>query len=152
MLACTTLVQFLSRIVTHLLLSVVDSRRFYDNRQVTSWSDRQGMAHDLVSKVLGVFFMQTETVVFFVAVPLFQFDDKVNRLRILDALNTEQRLDIDDADATKLDEMTRDIRRRADQSDVTDFTQLYNIIAYQTVSTLDQLQCSLTLADAALLL
>ena len=108
------------------------------------------MAHDLVSKVFGVFFMQTETVIFFVAVPLFQFDDKVYRLGILDALNTEQRLDIDDADASKLDEMSRDIRRRSDQSDVTYFTKFYNIITYQTVSTLDQLQCSLTLADAAL--
>ena len=108
------------------------------------------MAHDLVSKVFGVFFMQTETVIFFVAVPLFQFDDKVYRLGILDTLNTEQRFDIDDTDASKLDKMPRDVRRRSDQSDVTYFTKFYNIITYQTMPTLDQLQCSLTLADAAL--
>ena len=46
--------------------------------------------------------------------------------------------------------MTGNIRRRAYQSDITDFTQLYNIIAYKTMSSFDQFQRSLTLANSAL--
>ena len=108
------------------------------------------MAYNLVSKIFCVLLMQSQTVVFFFFVPLFQFDNKVYRLGILNTLNTEQSLDIDDADATKFNEVTCDIRSRTYQCYITDFTKFYNIITDKTVSTFDQFQSSLTLTDPAL--
>ena len=94
--------------------------------------------------------MKSETIIFFIAVPLFKFDDKINRLRIFNTFYTKQCLDINNTDAAKFDKMTGNIRCRAYQSDITDFTQLYNIIAYKTMSSFDQLQCSFTLTNTAL--
>ena len=91
--------------------------------------------------------MKSETIVFFIAVPLFKFDDKINRLRIFNTFYTKQCLDINNTNAAKFDKMTGNIRRRAYQSDITDFTQLYNIIAYKTMSSFDQLQCSSSAAS-----
>ena len=46
--------------------------------------------------------------------------------------------------------MLRDIRGRTYQRIITDFTQFYHIIGYQTMSSSDQLQGRLGLTDAAL--
>ena len=63
------------------------------------------MADNLVSKELNILFFQAQTVVFFLFVPLFKLDNKVDRLGILYALDTKQRLDVDDTDTAQLDEM-----------------------------------------------
>ena len=63
---------------------------------------------------------------------------------------TEQRLDIHDSDSAQFYEMLRDIRGRTYQRIITDFTQFYHIIGYQTMSSSDQLQGRLGLTDAAL--
>ena len=76
------------------------------------------MADNLVSKELNILFFQAQTVVFFLFVPLFKLDNKVDRLGILYALDTKQRLDVDDTDTAQLDKVTRDIRCRSDQRNV----------------------------------
>ena len=119
-----------------------------DNRQITARTDRKGMAHDLVSKILGVLLMKSQTVILLVAVPLFQLNNQVYRLGILNALNTEQGLHINDTNTAKLNKMTCDIRCRTNQCNITYLTKLYNIITYKTVTTLDQLKGSLALADS----
>ena len=60
------------------------------------------MADNLVSKELNILFFQAQTVVFFLFVPLFKLDNKVDRLGILYALDTKQRLDVDDTDTAQL--------------------------------------------------
>ena len=94
--------------------------------------------------------MKSKPVIFFVPIPLFKFDNKVNRLCILNTLYTKQCLDINDTDTTKFNKMTGNIRCRSDQSNVTDFTKFYDIITYKTMTTLDQFQSGLALADSAL--
>ena len=45
----------------------------YTHLDVYKRQDRQRMAYNLISKILCIFLMQAETVIFFVSVPLFQF-------------------------------------------------------------------------------
>ena len=59
-----TLVKLLSRIIAHLLLSVVDSSRLNDNCQITSRPNRKRMADDLIAKIFRVFLVKSQTVVF----------------------------------------------------------------------------------------
>ena len=45
-----------------------------------------------------------------ILLPVFQLDDQIDLLLLLDALDTEQRLHINDADSAQLDKITCDIR------------------------------------------
>ena len=108
------------------------------------------MADYLVSKELRVLLLKTHAVVFSVFIPLFHLDDKINGLSVLNALDTEQGLHVDDADAAKLDKMPGDVRRASHQGIVADTADLHHVIADETVASLDQLQSSLALANAAL--
>ena len=47
------------------------------------------MAYNAVAEELGVFFLKSESVVFFVLIPLFLFDEQVNGLCIFHALHTK---------------------------------------------------------------
>ena len=69
------------------------------------------MADDLITQKFRVLLFQSKTIVFFFPIPLFQLDDQIDGLRILDALNAEQRLYINDSDTAQLDKMPCDIRR-----------------------------------------
>ena len=64
------------------------------------------MAYDLVSKILCILLMKSQTVVLLVSVPLFQLDNKIDRLGILNALNTKQGLYINNTNTTKLNKVT----------------------------------------------
>ena len=91
------------------------------------------------------------TVVFFIFIPLFQLDDKIDGLGILNTLDTEQGLHIDDTDAAKLDKMPGDIRRSIPPgSSSLTLADLHHIITDKTMASLDQLQSSLALTDTAL--
>ena len=94
--------------------------------------------------------MKSQTVVFLISVPLLKLDNKIDRLGILNTLDTEQCFYIDDTDASKFDKMTCDIRCRTYQCHITDLTDLDNIITDKTMASLDQLQSSLALTDTAL--
>ena len=89
---------------------MVDSGSLNDDRQVTSRTDRKRMAYNLVSKILCIFLMKSQTVVFLISVPLLKLDNKIDRLGILNTLDTKQCFYIDDTDASKFDKMTCDIR------------------------------------------
>ena len=104
------------------------------------------MAYNLVAKELGILIFHAKAVILLVLIPLLQLDYHVNRLCILYALYTEQRLDIDNADTAKLDEMTGNIRCRTDQGFIADAADLDHIIADETVTALNQFQRCLTLA------
>ena len=108
------------------------------------------MAYNLVSKILWIFLMKSQTVVFLISVPLLKLDNKIDRLGILNTLDTEQCFYIDDTDASKFDKMTCDIRCRTYQCLITDLADLHNIIRHQTMASLNQLQSSLALTDTAL--
>ena len=108
------------------------------------------MAYYLISKVLCILLMQSKTIVFLVSVPLLKLDHEIDRLGILNALNTEQCFYIDDTDTTKFDKVTCDIRRRSHQCYVTDLTDFNNIITDKTMTSLDQLQGCLALTDTTL--
>ena len=99
-------IQLLSCIIAHLLLSVVNSCRLYNDRQVPARTDRNRMTGHFITKELGVFLVESQTVVLFVLVPLFQFDDQINALGLTDAFNTIQSLHINNTDTAKLDEMS----------------------------------------------
>jgi len=68
------------------------------------------MTGHFITKELGVFLIESKTVVLFVLVPLFQFDDQINALGLTDAFNTIQSLHINNTDTAKLDEMSGDLR------------------------------------------
>ena len=130
-------VQLLSRIVSHLLLTIVNGCGLYDDGQVSARTDRDVMADHLIAEKLRVAVLQAQPVVLFVLVPVLQLNDHVDILGIFYALNTVQGLHINDTDTSQLDEVLGDIRRTSYQSRVTDFADLYNIIGYKTMSALD---------------
>ena len=121
-----------------------------DHRQITSGTDRNVVAHYLISQIFGVTFFQSQSVVLFIFIPVFQADDQIDRLRIFYGRCTEQSLDIHDADTTQFNEVLCDIRCGTHQRIIADLAEFYHIIGYQTMSSLDQLQSRLGLTDAAL--
>src|SRR5699024_1468083 len=134
------LIEFLSRIVSHLFLSVVYRRRFHDDRQIPSRTDRDAVAYDLVSEEFRILLLQPQTVVLFVPAPVFQRNDQIDILGLSDALHTEHGSYVHDADASQLDEVLCDIRCSSDQRFITYLADLYHVIRHKTVSSLDQLQ------------
>ena len=108
------------------------------------------MAYHLIAQIFGIILFQSQSVVLFVLIPIFQTDDQVNGLGIFYGQCTKQCLDIHDADTTQFNKVFCDIRCRTYQRIITDFTQFYHIISYQTMSSSDQLQGCLGLTDAAL--
>ena len=106
------------------------------------------MAYDFISKILCVLFMKSQTVIFFISVPLFQFNNKVYRLGIFNTLNTKQSLNINNTYTTQFNEMSCNVRRRTYQGYITDFTKFNNIITYKTMTTFDQFQSSFTLTNS----
>ena len=81
-----------------------------DHRQITSGTDRNVVTYYLIPQIFGIVFFQSQSVVLFVLIPVFQADDQIKRQRILYRGCTEQSLDIHDTDASQFDEMLRDIR------------------------------------------
>ena len=108
------------------------------------------MAYHFIPQKLRILFFHTETVVFPVTTPVLQLDHQINRLRILDVLNTVERLHIDDPYAAELDKMARQIRSRADQRGVRHFPQNHHVIAHETVASSYEFKGSLALSDPAL--
>ena len=92
--------------------------------------------------------MKSQTVIFFISVPLFQFNNKVYRLGIFNTLNTKQSLNINNTYTTQFNEMSCNVRRRTYQGYITDFTKFNNIITYKTMTTFDQFQSSFTLTNS----
>lgn len=103
------------------------------------------MTDNLVSKKLNILLLQTQTIIFLIFVVLFQLNDQIDLLLIFYTLDTKQRFGINNTNTTKLDKMTGDIRCTSDQGGIAYFFNLYNIIRYKTVSSVDQLQCNLGL-------
>lgn len=68
------------------------------------------MADDLIAQELGILLLQAKAVIFLFPIPLLQFDNQINGLRILDALDSEQCLYINDSDTAQLNKMSCDIR------------------------------------------
>ena len=97
-------------IVTHLLLSVVDCRRLTDDCKVTSGADRKRMTYDFIAEELCVLLLKSQTVILVILLPVFQLDDQIDLLLLLDSLDTEQRLHVNDADSAQLDKVTCDVR------------------------------------------
>ena len=108
------------------------------------------VADNLVAQIFRIFLFQSETVVFSVLVPLFQTDYEVDILCLADTRSTEQRLDVHNTNTAQLDKVLCDIRCSSDQCFLTDLADLYNIVRYQTVSSLNQLKRRLGFTDSAL--
>ena len=68
------------------------------------------MADHLIAQEFCILLGQSQTVVLLVAVPLFQLDNKIHRLGILNTLNTKQGLHINNTNTTKLNKVTCNIR------------------------------------------
>ena len=108
------------------------------------------MAYYFVAQKFRIRLFQSETIVFFFSAPVFQCDDQIDILCLPDALHTKHGLHIYDSNTTKLDKMSGDIRCRTNQRIIADLTDLYHVICYQTMSSLDQLQRCLALTDSTL--
>ena len=113
-----SVIQLLSCVVAHLLLTMVDSCCLTDNCKVTSRSYRKRMADNSVSHKLNIVVFHSEPVIFLASVPFFYLDYNINLLGIFNALNTVKSLYIDDTDTAKLDKMSCNIWRRSDYGNV----------------------------------
>ena len=85
------------------------------------------MAHNFIAEELRILLLKTEAVILIILLPVFQLDDEVDLLLFLDALHAEERLDIDDSDTAKFNEISRDVWRRADQRVLVDLADLDHI-------------------------
>ena len=72
-----------------------------------------------------------------ILIPVFQLNDHVDGLRLLDAFHTEQRLHVHDTDAAQLDEMLGNLRGTAYQGVVADLMDLDHVVGNQTVTPLN---------------
>ena len=132
----------------HLLRPVVDGGALYDDGQVPARTDGDLMADDLIAQEIRVVVRKPQTVVFLVLVPFLQLDDHVDLLGVLDGLEAEEVLDVDDADAPKLDEVLGHLRSGADEGIVGHLADLHHVVRYQTVAPLYKLQSGLGLTYA----
>ena len=142
-------IQLLSRIIAHLLLTVVNRCGLADDSQGTSGSYGNAVAYHFISQILGVLFLHAEPVVIFIFVPLFEVDDQIYLLAFLYRRHTKEGSDVHDADASKLYKVSRDIRSRADEEFFTYLSDLHHVIGNETVASLYQLQRSFGFTDTA---
>src|SRR5699024_9302573 len=105
-----SLIQFFRRVITHLLLSVVNRRGLYDDRQITARTDRQRMTYDLVPQIFRIFLVKSQTVIFLISVPFLQLNDQIHRLGIFHTFHTKKRFYINDTDTAEFNKMTGNIR------------------------------------------
>ena len=68
------------------------------------------MTCHFISKVFDILLFQSQAVIVIVFLPVFQLDDKIDVLFLLDTLNTIECLDIDDSDSAQFDKISRDVR------------------------------------------
>ena len=57
------------------------------------------MTYDFIAEELCVLLLKSQTVILVILLPVFQLDDQIDLLLLLDALDTEQRLHINDANS-----------------------------------------------------
>ena len=91
-----TTVEFLCGIVAHLLLTMVDGCRLTDHGKITSRTDRQGMTYHINTQDVHMLILKTQAVIIVFLFPVFQFDDKIDLLALLDTLNTKKTLNIEE--------------------------------------------------------
>ena len=105
-----TAVKLLCCIVTHFLLSVVNRCCLTDDCKISSRTDWDGMADNIIAQNFCIFFLQPQTVIFLILLPVFQFDNKINGLLLFDTFYTEQCLYINDPDTPQFNKVTGDVR------------------------------------------
>lgn len=98
------------------------------------------MADNFVSEEFRILVLEAETIVFLIFIPFFELNDHIDGLGIFYTLDTEQGLYVNNTDPANFDEISCDIRGGTDESLIADLANLHNVITYETVSTLDELQ------------
>ena len=107
------------------------------------------MTYHINTQDVHMLILKTQAVIIVFLFPVFQFDDKIDLLALLDTLNTKKTLNIDDTDTTQFDQMLGDLRGTSQKSVGVSLSDLDHVICHQTMSSADQLQCSLALSDTA---
>ena len=91
------------------------------------------MADHLIAEKFRILIFHSQSVIFFLSIPLLQLNHHVNRLRIFYALNTKQSLYINDTYSAKFNKMPGDIRRGTNNRLITDTADLNHIVADKAV-------------------
>ena len=68
--------------------------------EVTSGPDGDIVAYDLIAQVFGTVFLQSQTVIFLILIPVLQTDDQIHLLGIPDGGCTEKSLYIHNTDTS----------------------------------------------------
>ena len=108
------------------------------------------MAYKIDSENLCVLLLKSKSVKLIVFVPLHKLYYEVDILEVLDTCKTKKSSNIDDSYTSKLYKMLGYLRSGTYKGILTYLFNLYHVIGYKTVSTLDKLQSSLALTYAAL--
>lgn len=108
------------------------------------------MTHYLVAEILGIFFLEAESVVICLLLPVLELDYEVYLLFFLYTLYSVKCLDIDDSDASKLYKVSGNLRRSAHERMLVDLSDFHHIIRHKTMASSDELECGLTLSYTAL--
>ena len=61
---------------------MIDSCSLADHRQIPSGTDRNVVTYYLIPQIFGIVLFQSQSVVLFVLIPVFQADDQINGLCI----------------------------------------------------------------------
>ena len=108
------------------------------------------MTHYLVAEILGIFFLEAESVVICLLFPVLELDYEIYLLFFLYTLYSVKCLDIDDSDASKLYKVSGYLRRCAHERMLVDLSDFHHIIRHKTMTSSDELECGLTLSYTAL--
>ena len=88
------------------------------------------MTHYLVAEILGIFFLEAESVVICLLLPVLELDYEVYLLFFLYTLYSVKCLDIDDSDASKLYKVSGNLRRSAHERMLVDLSDFHHIIRH----------------------
>ena len=108
------------------------------------------MTHYLVAEILGIFFLEAESVVICLLFPVLELDYEIYLLFFLYTLYSVKCFDIDDSDASKLYKVSGYLRRCAHERMLVDLSDFHHIIRHETMASSDELECGLTLSYTAL--
>ena len=104
----------------------------------------------LVAEVFRVFLFKPDPVIILIFIPLFKSDDQIYALCLSYRRYTEQHLNIHSSDTAKFYKVSRYIGSCTYERIIADFSYLNNIVAYESVSSLNKFQGCFGLTYAAL--
>ena len=143
-----TLVEFLCRIISHSLLSVVHRGNLDNYRKVSTGGYGKGDARNLDAEYIRSLVVESETVVHLVVLPGLEIDDEIDLLGLLYRSHTEEAANVYYSYSAKLNVVSDELGCLTYECGRRNALDLYGIVGDKSVTSLDKLYRGLALTDS----